>query len=452
LITSSNAPTFGIQKGFLTGTTVGLQMSNQWINQNSPSNDFNPSIASTASLQISQNVLQGFGLGVNSRAIRIARNNRKASDLVFQEQVITTTASVVSLYWDLVSLQQNLKVKQQAVELNQKLYEDNKRRAALGVIAPLDIVQAEAELTAAQGDVTTAETQVLQQETILKSVLSKSGVDSLATVDARVVPTDTITVPDHEPVRPVQDLVGEALAGRPEVAQSRLNLENSKINIKGTRSALLPSLTLYGVLQNHGLAGQLNTIPYPPGYSPFGPTVTSGSGNPNYFFLGGYGTVLSQLLDRNFPDYGVGFSLNMPLRNRSAQADLIRDQLNLRQQEIGDRQLQNNIKLNVVNAHIAVEQARAAYDTAVKASKLQEETLKGTTRKYEMGASSFLDVVLVQRDLVTRKSAEVAALNAYVRARTVLETVTGEILKEHDVSIDEALAGKVARPAAAPPQ
>jgi outer membrane protein TolC len=452
LITSSDAPTFGIQKGFLTGTTFALQMSNQWINQNSPTNDFNPSIASTASLQISQNVLQGFGLGVNSRAIRIARNNRKASDLVFQQQVIATTANVVSLYWDLVSLQQNLKVKQQAVELNQKLYADNKRRAALGVIAPLDIVQAEAELTAAQGDVTTAETQVLQQEMILKSVLSKNGVDSLAVIDARVVPTDAIRVPEHEPVRPVQDLVAEAIAGRPEVAQSRLNLENSQINIKGTRSALLPSLTLYAVLQNHGLAGQLNTIPYPPGYLPAGPGVTTGSGNPNYFFLGGYGTVLSQLLDRNFPDYGVGFSLNMPLRNRSAQADLIRDQLNLRQQEIGDRELQNNIKLNVVNTHIALEQARAAYDTAVKASKLQEETLNGAKRKYEMGTSSFLDVVLVQRDLVTRKSAEVAALNAYARARTNLQTVTGEILQENNISIDEALAGKVGRAASGPPE
>jgi outer membrane protein len=443
LITSSNSPTFGIQQGFLTGTTVALQMSNQWINQNSPANDFNPSIASTASLQLSQNVLQGFGLGVNGRAIKIARNNRKASDLVFQEQVIATTASVIGLYWDLVSLQQNLKVKQQAVELNEKLYEDNKRRAALGVIAPLDIVQAEAELAAAQGDATTAETQVLQQETVLKSVLMKNGVDSLSVIDARVVPTDAINVPDHEPVRPVQDLVGEALAARPEVAQSRLNLDNSQINIKGTRSALLPSLTLYAVLQNHGLAGQVNTIPYPPGYSPYGPGVTSGSGNPNYFFLGGYGTVLSQLLDRNFPDYGVGFSLNMPLRNRSAQADLIRDQLNLRQQEIGDRELQNNIKLNVVNAHIALQQARAAYDTAVKASKLQEETLKGATRKYDMGASSFLDVILVQRDLVTRKSGEVTALNAYVRARTTLETVTGEILRQHNISMDEALAGKV---------
>ena len=421
-------------------------MTNQWINQNSPSNDFNPSVASTVSLQVSQNVLQGFGLAVNSRAIKVARNNRKVSDLVFRQQVIATVSNVVSLYWDLVSLDQNLKVKQQAVQLNEKLYEDNKKRAELGAIAPLDIVQAEAELTAAQGDVTTAETQVLQQEMILKSVLSKNGVDSLAVIDARVVPTENIQLPEREPARPVQDLVAEAFADRPEVEQSRLSIENSRINIKGTRSALLPTLSVYGVLQNHGLAGALNTIPYPPGYLPPGSGFVSGSGNPNNFFLGGYGTVLSQLFDRNFPDYGVGFSLNMPLRNRSAQADLIRDQLNLRQQQISDRELQNNIKLNVVNTRIAVQQARAAYDTAVKARMLQEQTLNGANRKYALGTSSFLDVVLVQRDLVTRQSAEVTALNTYIKARNNLETVTGEILKDHDVSIDEALAGKVNRP------
>jgi outer membrane protein TolC len=281
---------------------------------------------------------------------------------------------------------------------------------------------------------------------ILKSVLCKNGVDSLAVIDARVVPTDTVQLPEREPVRPVQDLVAEAFADRPEVEQSRLGIENSRINIKGTRSALLPTLSVYGVLQNHGLAGQLNTIPYPPGYLPPGSGFVSGSGNPNTFFLGGYGTVLSQLFDRNFPDYGVGFSLNMPLRNRSAQADLIRDQLNLRQQQISDRELQNNIKLNVVNTRIAVQQARAAYDTAVKARMLQQQTLNGANRKYELGTSSFLDVVLVQRDLVTRQSAEVTALNTYIKARNNLETVTGEILKDHDISIDEALAGKVTRP------
>lgn len=451
LVTSSNSPTFGIQKGFLSGTTVGMQMSNSWITQNSPTNDFNPSVSSTMSLQITQNLLQGFGWAVNNRAIRIARNNRRVSDLVFRQQVITTVSNVVGLYWDLVSLNQNLKVKQRALELNQKLYADNKKRAELGAIAPVDIVQAEAEVAAAQGDVTTAETQVLQQEMILKSVLSKAGVDSLAVIDARVVPTDTIRLPEKEPVRPVQDLVSEAMANRPEVEQSRINVENSRINLKGTRSALLPSLQVYAVMQNHGLAGHLNTVPYPVGSPQAVTGLISGTGNPDLFFLGGYGSVLSQIFARNFPDYGVGFNFSMPLRNRSAQADMIRDQLNLRQQQISDRQLQNNIKLNVVNSRIAVEQARSAYDTAVKARVLQEQTLQGATRRYQLGTSSFLDVVLVQRDLVTRQSAEVAALNTYIKAKNNLETMTGEILRDHGISIDEALSGKVSRPPSALP-
>ena len=118
----------------------------------------------------------------------------------------------------------------------------------------------------------------------------------------------------------------------------------------------------------------------------------------NGYFLGGYGTVLSQLFGRNFPNYSAGISLNIPIRNRAAQADYITDQLNFRQQLIQDKQLHNNIRQNVINARVALAQARAAYDTSVEARKLQEQTSAGTRRKYELGTATILDVVITQRD------------------------------------------------------
>jgi outer membrane protein TolC len=434
---------FGIQKGFLTGTTVNLEMNNNLLRQNSPNNDFNPSTSANAQITISQQLLQGFGLAVNSRAIRIAKNNRNVSDLAFKDQVIVTVSNIVSLYWDLVTLNENLKVKRQALALNQKLYEDNKKRAELGAIAPIDIVQAEAEVAASQQEVTNAETQVLQQEMILKSVLTRTGVDSLSIADARIVPGDRIQVPDKEAIRPIQDLVAEALDNRPDIAQSQIQLENSRISIQGTKSALLPSLEVFATLRNNALAGQVNTIPLP--QSPGQPLIPRDPRGVDQFFLGGYGTVLGQLLARNFPDYSIGFQLNVPLRNRAAQADLIKDQLNLRQQQINDRQLQNNVRLSVLNARIATEQARAAYDTAVKARLLQEQTLNGERRRYQLGTSSFLNVVILQRDLATRQSAEVSALSAYISAKTNLDRVTGKILERHEVSLEEAYTGVVKR-------
>ncbi len=106
-------------------------------------------------------------------------------------------------------------------------------------------------------------------------------------------------------------------------------------------------------------------------------------------------SFLNQLFSRNFPNYSAGFQLNVPIRNRANQADLITDELNYRQSQIQDKQLQNNIKLNVINAQIALKQARAAYETSVAARKLQEQVLAGERRKYELGTSSILNVVIV---------------------------------------------------------
>ncbi len=453
LVTQFKSAQFGVQKGFLTGTNVTLGMNNTLgLHQNSPQNDFNPTTSAALTLQITQNLLQGFGLSVNNRAIRVARNQRKISDLTFEQQVIATVTNVVNLYWDLVTFNDDLRVKQKALELNTTLYRDNKRRAELGAIAEIDIVQAEAEMKSAQQDVTTEETQVLQQEMILKNALTRSGLENLGTAMARIVPTDTIQVPASEPVIPIQDLVGEALVNRPEIEQNRINLENARISMLGTKNALLPTLQAFANLANNAQAGAVNEIPVPLTSNGIPVTVngvpqfiTRSATTVNPFFLGGYGTVLSQLFGRNFPNYTAGIQLSIPIRNRAAQADLLTDQLNYRQSEIQDRQLRNSIKLNVVNNWVALSQARSAYDTSVQARVLQDQTLNGTRRKYELGSSTFLDVLIVQRDAVARELAEAQALNQYVHARTNLEQVTGRILKNYNVDIDDAVSGVVKR-------
>jgi outer membrane protein TolC len=451
LVSQFKYASYGVQKGFLTGTNVQLGMNNTiGLYQNSPTNDFNPTTKANVSLTFSQHLLQGFGRGLNSRVIRVAKNQRYQSDLQFRAQVIATVANVVNLYYDLVSFNDALKVKQQALELNQKLYEDNKRRSELGAIAPIEIVQAEAEVASSQQDVTTAETQVLQQEMILKNVLTRTGVDDLALANARIVPTTRIEVPEKEPIQPVQDLIAEAFQNRPEIESSRIGLENSRASMLGTRNALLPTLDVYAQLNNNGLAGQVNDVPVVATSASSG-LLPRNSSTVNQFFLGGYGSVLSQLFRRNFPDYTVGFQLNVPIRNRAAQADLITDQLNYRQAQIADKQLQNNIRVNVMNARVALTQARAAYDTSVKARMLQEQTLNGEKRKYQLGTSSFLNVVIVQRDAVTRELAEVNALNQYVRSRVAVQQVTGDILSAYNVDMGDARTGQVKQNPTLPP-
>lgn len=445
LISQSQGASFGVQQGFLTGTTVQVGVQNTiGLRQNTPYALINPATSGALSLNFTQNLLQGFSFATNRRYINIAKNQRKISDLTFKAQVIATVTNVVNLYWDLVSFNDQLKVKQAAYELNRKLYEDNKRRAELGAIAEIDIVQAEAEMKSAQQDVTTQELQVQQQETILKSVLTRGAMDDIAVAGARILTTDHFDMPAQEPVIPIQDLLVEAAANRPEVAQSRLGLEDSRISMLGTRNALLPTLQAFANLSNNGLAGQLIN----------GPGVVTNGGQTfigstpvtvSPVFLGGYGSVLTQLFSHNFPNYTVGFSLSMQLRNRSAQADLITDELNYRQSEIQDKQLLNNIKVNVYNDAVGLSQARSAYDTSVVARQLQDQTLTGTRRKYDLGMSSFMDVVIAQRDDVTRQLSEVNALSQYIHSKVNLQQATGRILKDYDVDLEDAVSGTVKR-------
>jgi outer membrane protein TolC len=443
LVSSAHSLNYGIQKSFVTGTKVTVDLSQQSLAQNAPANSYNPSLSGNAEISISQPLLQGFGVATNRRAITIAKNNLSVADLNFRLQVIATVKNVIDLYWDLVTLNDNVRAKQRALDISQKLYDDNRKRLGIGAIAPIDIVQAEAGVQTAQLDLRQASAQVLQQELILKSALTRTGVDSATVMDAHIIPTDSIKVPEQEAIRPIQDMVAEALANRVELRVSQINLENNRINMKGVKNAMRPGLDVFVDLQNNSLAGTVNNLAIPVG--PDGLPLFSRA-DPNPYFLGNWGTVFSQLLGRNFPTYSAGFNLNIPLSNSAARADMIKNQLDYRQAEIDAKQAENAVRLNVVNARISLEQARAAYETAVKARKLQEQTFAGTQRKYELGTATFTDVNLLQRDVVTAQAAENNALNTYIKARNNLDQVLGQLLDVNNVDIQEAYKGKVNRP------
>jgi outer membrane protein TolC len=228
-----------------------------------------------------------------------------------------------------------------------------------------------------------------------------------------------------------------ALSARPELAQSRIQLANQQLTIRGSKNSLLPTLDLVGNLSNGALAGDPNPLAAPVG------TTHSNTA----FFIGGYGTVLSQLFARNFPNYSIGLNLNIPIRNRAAQAQVISDELTYRQQQLVLQRLENQVRVDVQNALIGVSQARAQYLSAQKAQVLQAQTLDAETKKLSLGASTIYNQILAERDLVTAQSNMVTAEAAYARAKVELDRATGQILYNHNVSLDEAYKGIVARPA-----
>ena len=426
---------FGLQEGFVTGTNAAYSFNYQTFNSNNQLNNLNPSRQGAMTLSLSQHLLQGFGIAVNNRNIRIAKLNRQVSDLVFEQQVIVTVSAIVNLYWDLVSFNEDLKVKRQALELAKKLYEDNKKQVEIGTLAKIEVTRAEAEVASREQDLTISETNVLQQEAVLKNALTRNGAATVAVYSARIVPTDSLRLPDSEPIPPLQDLMDVALMRRPELKQTKINLETSRIGLSGSRSQLLPTLDVQAAFTNNALAGD-------PNYLRIGqPSFVLPAPN----LIGGFDTVLGQIFRRNYPDYSVGFQLNVPLRNRSAQADYTRDSLTLRQAELRERQQMNQVRVDVQTAQIGLVQSRSRYMAAQKTRVLQEQALDAEQKKYQLGASTIYFVIQAQRDLATAQGAEVAAMANFMRAKTQLEFVTGQTLQAHSIKLDEAQMGSVAR-------
>jgi outer membrane protein TolC len=446
LVNNQNTAQLSLAQGFSTGTSYTFGYSEVRSSLNSPTYTFNPNLTGSLTLTVTQKLLQGFGRAVNNRNIIIAKNTREQADMVFRQQVITTVSSILDLYWDLVSFLDNVKSKQEALAYNQRLYSDNKRQVDVGVLAPISIVQAEAAVATAEQDLIVAQTQVLQQETIIKDALSRSGVQSPTLALAHVIPTDRIRIPEVDAVQPYQDLVALALQSRPELGQLRINVENNKINARGSRAELLPTLNAFVTLDNNGLAGAANSVLGPTGNS----ALLAGTANP--YFIGGAGNLLGQLFGRNFPDYAVGLNLSIPIRNRAAQADYILDQLTIRQSELALRKEENQVRVDVQNALIALQQARIGYRASVKSRILEEQTLDAEQKKLALGTSTVYNVILIQRDLSTAEAAEVAASDTYAKAVVQFDVATGQTFDKYGIQIDEAYKGQVGRPPSRIPQ
>jgi outer membrane protein TolC len=440
---NTTAANFGLQQGFATGGMFEAGWNNTRQRGNNPLLTLNPATSSSLGIKFTQPLLQGFGPSVNKRYIRIAKNNLRVADFVFRQQVIATVAGVVRLYWDLASLNEDLRVREEAVASAQQFLSDNRNQIETGTVAPIDVTRAEAELSRRRRDLAVGKSLVRRQEVVLKDFLTRSRLDA-SLENAPIVLTDHMAIPEREPVEPLDDLVARALKIRPDIAQARLQIENSEISLKGSKSALRPTLDLVATAQNNGLIGQPNDFTL----APTGVNQTPFLGGPggDRFLIGGYGDALSQVFSRSFPDYGVEVQFKFPIHNRTARADVIRDQLSVREQQVRLQQLEKQVRLEVTNALIAVDQARESYEAARSERILQEQTLSAEREKLEVGASTSFYVVQYQRDLAAAQSAEVSALASYQKAKAVLQRSVGTILEDYSVVMDEAVHGTVTRP------
>ncbi len=420
---------FGYQQGFHWGTnfSVGFN-SNRLTSTSAFVSNFSPQLTSSLRAAISQPLLSGFGFLPNTRFIRIAKNNREISDVAFRLQVITTVNQIQNIYWDLVNAYENVKVQQDSVALANKTLSDNKKQVEIGTLAPIEVVRAQSVVATNQQSLILAQTTLQLQQLLMKNALSRTLVDPVL-ADAEVIPTDTMAVPEQEPVVPIQDLVNQALSRRAELAEARIDLTNRDINTRSAKNALLPTLNLFAYYGGSGLGGDPN------------PFCTQNCPSKSI----SYGDALSQLVDSTAVDKGVGLQLNIPLRNRSAQADQVRAELEYRQAQMRLQQQENQIRIEVRNAQFSVQQNRASVEAARAAVELAKQSLDAEQKKYALGASTTTLVLQTDRDQTQAQSNLVSAMSAYEKSRVELDRATGATLDRMGILMADAERGQVTK-------
>lgn len=439
LNTHSSVGNFSYNQGFATGANLSVGYNNNRLTTNSIFTSLNPELSSNFRATISQPLLQGFGWNLNTRNIRIAKNNREITDVAFRQQVISTVVQIQNIYWNLVSAYETVKVNQESVALAQKTLSDNQKQVEIGTLAPIEVVRAESQLATSKQQLIVAQTNLQYQELLMKNAISRSLVDpTFASVP--VVPTDTMVIPQVEPVLPIDELVNDALSHRPELAQSRINLQNQQITNRALKNGLLPSVNLFAFYGASAVGGEQNAL------ATCGPNNTTNFCTPaGSVPTRGFGGTFSNLFDSSAPDKGVGIQVNIPIRNRSAQADQIRGQLEYQQNQMLLQQQENQIRIDVRNAQYTLQQDRAQVDAAVSAVALQRESLDAEQKKYALGASTNTLVLSAQTALTQAESNLVAAKTAYEEARVNLDRATGLTLTTLGIDIADAENGVVSK-------
>ncbi len=445
-ITNTNTGTadFSYLQGFHWGTNFAVGFNNTHVTTNLPTSEYTPSINSGLQFRLTQNLLQGFGFVPNTRFIRIAKNNREISDVAFRLQIITTVDQIENLYWDLVYAYENVRVQQEALAFAQRTLADNKKQVQFGTLPPIQVVSAQSSVSTDQQVLILAQTNLELQELLMKNALSRTLEDP-ALAGADVIPTSTMQLPEQEPVVPMQDLIGDALGHRAELAESRIDLSSRELNNKAVRNAMLPTLALFAYYGGSGIGGDVN--PLVPLCTPGGSSLCFSPAKAAPPFSNGgpvsYASTLSQLVNGTAPDKGVGLTLTIPIRNRQAQADQVRAELEYRQAQVRLQQLGNQVRIEVRNAQFALQQNRASVQAAQAAVDFARETLNAEQQKLAAGVSNPTAVLQDQSGLTTAESNLVSAKAAYEKARVELDRATGLLLDHSGIVMADAERGEV---------
>jgi outer membrane protein TolC len=423
LLQNTTIGNIGYTQAFPTGTSVSAVLDNNRGTLNSPESFLNPTLNTYYHLAFQQQLLAGFGFGPNLRFLHIAKNNQRISDEAFKLQVVTTVTQIADMYWDLVAAYEDEGVKSRSLDFANQTLESDRKQLSLQAIPAMDVMKAEAEVANREQDLTIAKTTLEFQELLIKNALTKNLDDPI--LEAMPVrPTDQSSMANPTVQGPTEDMIAQALKDRLELGESDIDLENRRISLSAARNALLPTVALTAYYGGSGLAGLQN---------PENGTISTAPL--------GFGGALRTAFNNSAPDYYVGLSVNVPIRNRVAKSDQYRAELETRQSELRLQQLKKQIRIEVRNAQYALEQSEARVLSARKGRDLAQKTFDITSKEQDLGAGSNYQTLTARRDLAAAESTLVAAMTAYQKAKIELDRAVGSTLDANSISIESAKTG-----------
>ncbi|HZD77992.1 MAG TPA: TolC family protein [Acidobacteriaceae bacterium] len=440
LIQNTDSYNFQYQQGYQTGTTLTVGFQNSRLTTNSFRSGYSPELNSIFNAQVTQHLLNGFGIGVNTRFMAQAINNRRITDSAFRQQLLFTINQVENIYWNLVSAYESVQSAQRALDQSTQVAADNRKQLKIGTLAPLDVLNADNQVAQDKQTLITAQTSLEYQQLIMKQAIARN-LNAPELSQAPVIPTDRASLIEMpEETASVEDLVQEADQNRPELEQAVLNLKNDQITLKGVKNGLLPVVDVYGFYGSTALGGAANPNCSIAANGPEGCTITPGN----------YSDVFRGLFTGDTPNRGVGVNITIPLRNRPAQALHERSLLEFRQDQLKLQQLYIQIRIGVINGQYALTNDRAAVQAALATREYNRQALDAEKKKYKYGASTTALVLQQERSLAAAENTVTSAMATYAKDRASLEQLLANTLTKYNISIGDGVSGTITQQVAIP--
>lgn len=422
-ISSLNQPwNFGYQQLLATGTQINVGFTGSKFSTNSQFQTFNPSFNTNLNFRFAQPLLRGRGRDITKVPISVARSRVRQSEYNIQDQLLRLIALAETAYWNVVEARENLRVQQNFLQLTEAFLKRSQRELELGAISALDIYQPQQQYANAEFQVTQARYRLAQTEDVLRR---QAAIDLDPEVRRMgIVLTEPLNPPADDSEFDKEAIVQRAMRFRPDFRFAMQALDIDDLNLKSARNALLPDLRLGAGYTTTGRGGVF--FPRPA----FGQSSSSVIPVP-----GGLGDAFDQMFGFNLPIYNFSLTLNLPLRDRRAAADMADATIQKRRDLLQIRSTEQQIRLEVLNAINNVESSRASVKLGQIARDFAQKRLDAEQKKYELGTTTIFLVLQAQQDLSQSESNLVRETLNYRRNQIQLMQRTGELLPERGVVV-----------------